>query len=283
MKNIPRIPTPSAQPCRPWRPDVAIDTESRAEWRLLVLVGLMLLVAVAGPFIAQSDRYHDFADHRALAGLPFAMDVLSNLSFAAWGLAGLLLMVMGRPRPDASLIATPSLDGSQTGMSILFFGGLVVTAACSAWYHLQPSDASLLVDRSGMVLAFAGLLGLAAGGHASARAGNAVAALVLMAGAASLQVWSAGGNLLPWVVLQSGGMLLVVWLASQPRRTGALHIRWVWVIGIYAVAKALELADHTVYELTHQWVSGHSLKHVVASFAALPVVMALLARRRSAD
>lgn len=34
-------------------------------------------------------------------------------------------------------------------------------------------------------------------------------------------------------------------------------------------------AIETIYELTGQWVSGHSLKHVVASLAAYPVIAAL--------
>jgi hypothetical protein len=256
---------------------------SRTELRLLGLVAALLLLAVAGPFVAQPPQYHDFADHRALAGLPFAMDVLSNLPFALWGAVGLIAMAIGRPRPDASLVAAPSLDVSQVRLAMLFFAGLIVTAGCSAWYHLQPSDASLLVDRSGMVLAFAGLLGLAASAHASPRAGSAVAWVTLLAGLFSVQLWSAGGNLLPWMVLQFGGMLLVLWLARQPRRAGALVIRWGWVMAIYALAKLLELADHPVFELTQHLVSGHSLKHAVASFAALPVFMALLARRRNAD
>jgi hypothetical protein len=53
------------------------------------------------------------------------------------------------------------------------------------------------------------------------------------------------------------------------------------LIAIYALAKLLELGDHAVYEWTGQLVSGHSLKHVVASFAAWPVVSALLAARKT--
>ena len=47
------------------------------------------------------------------------------------------------------------------------------------------------------------------------------------------------------------------------------------MILIYALAKLLELADHEVYAWTSQLVSGHSLKHGVASCAAWPVIAAL--------
>ena len=37
--------------------------------------------------------------------------------------------------------------------------------------------------------------------------------------------------------------------------------------------------DAAVFAATQMWVSGHSLKHVVAAAAALPLVMALRPRR----
>jgi hypothetical protein len=39
--------------------------------------------------------------------------------------------------------------------------------------------------------------------------------------------------------------------------------------------KLLELADHMIFEATHQVISGHSLKHMVAALAALPVIAAI--------
>lgn len=46
-------------------------------------------------------------------------------------------------------------------------------------------------------------------------------------------------------------------------------------MAIYAVAKAFELADHTLFEASGQLISGHSLKHMVAALAAWPVISAL--------
>jgi len=50
------------------------------------------LVALFGPALEQPADYHAFADQRTLAGIPHALDVLSNLAFASWGWAGLRLM-----------------------------------------------------------------------------------------------------------------------------------------------------------------------------------------------
>jgi hypothetical protein len=132
-----------------------------------------------------------------------------------------------------------------------------------------------LVDRLGMTVAFAGLLGVAAAERVSLRAGQLLSVLILLLGSISVWLWSLSGNVLPWLVLQFGGMVVILWLASLNPLPGALAVRWSIVILLYALAKVLELTDHAVYDLTGHLVSGHSLKHLVASFVAWPVIAAL--------
>ena len=244
------------------------------ERKLLGAALLMVVLAVAGPSLMQPAHYHDFADQRAWGAIPHAMDVLSNLPFAAWGAAGLWAL--------ARAFRRRAIDGASAWLAGLFFAGLMVTAGVSAFYHWQPDDAGLVWDRSGMVLAFAGLLGLAALQAASRRAGIALAAALLLLGPVTVWVWTVSGNLLPWGVLQIGGMALILGLAwLQPAWPApGLSIRWTLVIALYALAKVLELADHQVFALTDQLVSGHSLKHVVASCAAWPVVLAVIEAAR---
>lgn len=234
----------------------------RSEIILASACGLLLLLATFGPSLAQPAHYHAFADQRSMWGVPCAGDVLSNLPFGAWGCAGLLAL-WRLPRA--------ALDAAQLRMSGLFFAGLLFTAAGSVWYHWSPQDAGLAVDRLGMVVAFAGLLGLAAAGRISARAGMFLAASLLLLGPLSVYVWASNANVLPWAVLQFGGLALLLWLARRVPLAGALAVHWWQVIALYAVAKCLEQGDHQVYELLGQLVSGHSLKHLVASLAAWPV------------
>ncbi len=242
----------------------------------LALIALALvLLACAGPFVGQPAAYHAFADHRAFLGIPFTMDVLSNLPFALGGLVGLWL-AWPCAAGAARVFAASRAQGAQ---ALVFFSGLVLTAGCSAWYHLNHGDAGLAVDRYGMVVAFAGLLGLAAGGRAGPRAGALLTVLVLALGPLTVAAWSLTGNVMPWLVVQLGGLLVILWLASLAPVEGALPVRWFLVVAVYALAKCLELGDHLVYDMTGHLVSGHSLKHVVASLAAWPVVNALLQRR----
>lgn len=245
----------------------------RSAYALTAAVLLLLLLALLGPAVSQPGHLHGFADQRVLWGVPHALDVLSNLPFAAWGVVGLMCVVGRKGRT--------SLSGWVVvrGLSALFFVGLLITAGVSAYYHWAPDTARLGLDRLGMVVAFAGLLGLAAAGRVGERAGVALAALVLALGPISVGVWQASGNVLPWAVLQFGGMVVLLglaWLAPLP---GALAVRWGVVIAIYALAKVLEQADPAIYQLSGGVVSGHTLKHVVASMAAWPVVAALLALR----
>jgi hypothetical protein len=230
-----------------------------AETGLLVAGLIALAVAVMGPAMPQFAHYHAFADQRVLMGVPCAFDVISNLTFAVMGAWG-LWRVQGAPA------------GPQRQLAILFFAGLLVTTVCSTQYHLQPNDMGLAVDRMGMVLAFAGLTGLAVADRVSGHAGVATARVVLMAGLVAVGVWVGTANLLPWAVLQGGGMLLVLAMALRRPVPGAWGLPLVAVIAWYCVAKVLELNDHAVFDATRGWVSGHTLKHVVAALSAWPVI-----------
>jgi hypothetical protein len=239
---------------------------SRPEAALLATVLALLAVALFGPHVALPARYHAFADQRSAFGIPCVMDVLSNLPFALAGVAG--LWQLARTPANALLPA-------QRTLAALFFAGLLLTTVGSSWYHWQPDDAGLAVDRAGMSLAFAGLLGLAVADRISDRAGQALAGFTLLLAPLAVTTPLLNGNTLPWVVLQFGGLVLLAALALRQPRPAALGFSIGAVIVLYAVAKVLEQSDHAVFELTRGGVSGHSLKHVVAALAVVPLLQAL--------
>lgn len=245
---------------------------SKSETLLLLACACLMAAALLGPAVLQPAHHHGFADQRVLWGLPFAMDVVSNLPFAMAGVAGLWFLGEAPSR---------ALNNVQRAMAVLFFTGLLLTACGSAWYHGQPDDAGLAIDRAAMGVAFAGLLGLAAAGRVSERAGAVLGLTVLLLAPVAIKAWSSTGNVLPWAALQFGGMALIVWLAWLRPRPGALDIRWGWVILVYAAAKLLEMNDHAIFDLTGHLISGHTLKHLVAALAALPVLASMRALRKS--
>lgn len=202
------------------------------------------------------------------AGLPRAMDVLSNVGFlAGGGLLGLWATRVHR---------LGYLNDAMRHSGIVFFWGFVGTALGSAYYHLNPSDGGLAVDRYGMVVAFAGLLGLVAASRISERASHLLVASGLVLGRGAVAFWQSAGSLTPYALVQFGGLALVLAMLCAP--THAPEPAWGLLVVAYAVAKACEHWDAQVYELTCALVSGHTLKHVIAAAPAFVVTWGL--RRR---
>jgi hypothetical protein len=215
---------------------------------------------------------HPFVDARVLWGIPNAMDVLSNLPFVLLGAYGLWSLRRVRTLPTATRVS-----------ATVFFVGLVLTCASSSFYHWAPDAWGLAIDRAGMAFAFAGVLGLAAAERVSLRAAHWVWGSVLLAALLSIALNYAVGVIAPWAVVQFGGIAVVLWAATQRALPGALGIRWGVVIAIYVLAKLLELGDAWVFHSSVNMVSGHSLKHIAASLAALPAINALLHNAQQGD
>ena len=245
------------------------NLDRRERGLLAAFVGLALLACLAPALPDPGTVGAPFADDRAWHGLPHALDVLSNLPFAAFGVWGLLRL----RRFDT--LHERGLPANALDCAWLFFAGLIFTAAGSVFYHLEPDALRLAADRAGMAIAFAGLIGFAVCERVSQRAGWPAACFAFAAGLLAVAVCHEHGDVLPWAVVQFGGMGLVFSLALLRPVAGAMGLRLAAVIGLYGVAKLFELGDAAVYEATGQWVSGHSLKHLVAAGAAWPVLQAL--------
>lgn len=232
------------------RPNVAL-------YLAAILTAAMLL---AGP-ILQPDGYHAFADSRALSGLANAADVLSNLGFLLIGLYGLLHVRPSRPA------------------HLMFFVAILMTAFGSSWCHLAPDDTRLIWDRLPIALACVSLL--AASLHEAFPARFAplptLAALCAL-GVASVFWWSATGNLGPYLLLQLAPLVLIPVLQWQTGAALAQRRALGIAIGLYVLAKLCELADGAILGAIHA-VSGHTLKHVFATLAAL-VLARMIARMR---
>lgn len=256
---------------------------SRRERGLLFTFALLTAIACLGPVLPEAEVAiaSVFADQRELMGLPNAMDVLSNLPFVVIGLMGLYrLNRIDREHQQALArfpLAPPANDPPDNTLDCawLFFAGLIATAAGSAFFHLLPEGPRLAADRAGMAVAFSGLIGLAVCERVSQRAGWPAAWFVLTAGLLSAEIFQESGNVMPWALVQFGGMALVLTLSRATPMRGAVGLKLGWVIFFYALAKVFELSDGAIYEASHHMVSGHTLKHLTASLAGLPVLLAL--------
>ena len=161
----------------------------------------------------------------------------------------------------------------------LLFAGVVLTAFGSAWYHAQPSDATLLWDRLPMALGFAGLVAGTLMDRAPQRISQWLLAFAAV-GAGTVLYWHVSGNLVPYLVMQLGfiaaALVATVFLPSSYTHANRVYA----AAGLYVIAMIFERLDHQVYALLGGWISGHTLKHLVA-FVAIAIVYSMLRKRRA--
>jgi hypothetical protein len=241
------------------------------------IIGFTLLSIAAAfllPAIPQPPAYHDFADRRAGFGIENVLDVVSNAGFLLAGIAGLVVVL--RPRTRFEFAAERWPYG-------IFFLGVLLTAAGSAYYHLAPDNERLFWDRLPITIALMALVAAQVVDRVSVRAGLALLVPMLLAGAASAIYWIAteragAGNVVPYAVVQGYAVviLLVFALALPSRYTRGNDVYWVFAA--YVIAKLLEHFDREVLALGN-FASGHTLKHVAAAAAALVLCRMLLQRR----
>src|SRR5258708_155810 len=114
---------------------------------LIGFFGPPLVMVILAPWwlsaLTSPQSYYDFADQRILLGVPSFWNVVSNLPFALIGWLGL------RAAGDWAWR--------------VLFAGVFLTAFGSAWFHLAPSDATLVWDRLPMTLDFVAILANAMG------------------------------------------------------------------------------------------------------------------------
>ncbi len=231
---------------------MSMDLQGRYCWP--VFGGMILVVMVAwliGP-IPQDPAYHHFADTRDCGPVPSCFNVLSNLAFLFAGMTG-LRTVLSWPQ-----ILQPAFR--------VFWWGILLTGLGSAWYHWAPDDARLVWDRLPMTLAFMGLF--AAIVTDQFEVGPWLLPVLILIGLASIGVWLIFDDLRFYGLVQflpPALILLIFWRfppATIPRRA-------IWLaMGFYALAKLAEWLDGPVLEATG-WISGHSLKHLLAALAVV--------------
>lgn len=239
----------------------------------LLSLGAML---VHGP-IAQTENYHAFADLDQRLGMPNASDVLSNLGFALVGLWGICKLWPQRRHPR--------LQPASPGYA-LFLIGLTLTAIGSGYYHLAPDNARLIWDRLPIALACAGLLAGVWSETALPRQHVVVASTLLaLYSLASVLWWSfterqGQGDLRPYLLLQILPIMLIPLWQTLYRSPTADRLAFGAALLLYVCAKLTEIYDVALFTMTNQLISGHTLKHLLATAAAAVLVRRLIERTR---
>ncbi|KMT66007.1 ceramidase domain-containing protein [Catenovulum maritimum] len=239
-----------------------------------ILFGLLVSLATFSLItpIAQDLSYHTFADQTHFCNLTNGMNVLSNVPYFIIGAIGLI-----------KLFSAPKSSRNTLKMSLAI--SLILVALGSGYYHLAPSNATLLWDRLAMSTCFAALLTLvcyelnSANNTANLNPIASVwklglALLVACLGSVLYWYWSELnnlGDLRAYALIQFGGILFII--ISLFRLSGNTQRAFFILIIGYILAKICEHFDQQIYDVLNQTISGHSLKHIISGLALAPLVI----------
>jgi len=243
--------------------------------KIIVAITAVSIIAVFSMDpIAQDPAYHHFADRRGTLNIPNIYNILSSLPFVIIGIMGMRLVALGR--------ASGGLVELQA-VYMTFFAGVFLTGFGSVYYHYHPDNQTLLWDRLPMTIAFMAFFSAIAGETISSQMALKLFIPLLVSGIASVVYWHVSelnghGDLRAYVLVQFLPILLIpliLWLFNS-RLNG---IKFIWgVIVAYAVSKLMEFFDARIYSALGV-ISGHSLKHLIAAFAAFIFYRALRNRQ----
>jgi hypothetical protein len=258
---------------------VAARVSRRTREALLVLITLGAVIATfAHSPVVQNLGYNHFADTRSFLGIPYFLDVVSNLPYLVVGLAALdFLHRRSDPRFKAAFA-----DPSEAWHYRVFFIGVALIAFGSAYYHLAPSDNRLVWDRLPMTITFMSWLAATIGERVDRSTGLRLLPGLVGVGIYSIVHWHVtelrgSGDLRAYIDVQYLSLLAIPLLSVLfPSRYTQSKTVFV-VFAVYLAAKAFELLDAPIYALGHI-VSGHTLKHLTAAIGAY-LILDMLRKR----
>jgi len=237
-----------------------------------MICGMLL---VHGP-IAQLAHYNEFADQSVVMGIARGDDVLSNLGFALVAIWGIIRLWPLRYHP--------TVLAGRYGYG-LFLIGLLLTAFGSGYYHLAPDNARLVWDRVPIALACAGLLAAVRAENSHNENGKAGAALLAVLAMISVDWWRVTdlhgvGDLRPYLLFQILPLVLIPMWQAIYRAPRMDRLAFGAALLTYVAAKLAEMNDHQILAILGV-ISGHTLKHLLATFAAWILVARLIQRTNS--
>jgi hypothetical protein len=248
------------------------------DWRVATLAALTavcVLAAIFVPAMPQPLSYHAFADCRTLFGITNFFNVVSNLPFFIGGLFGLWVVFNGGGH---------FIDPREQLPYLVFFLGALLTCFGSAYYHAAPDNPRLVWDRLPMTLGFAGLVAAAIAERVDLKLGLRSLWPLLLLGVVTVIYWygterMGAGNLIPYAIYQAWSIFVIVLLLFAFRTARYSHGSLLaWAAVWYGLAKVFETFDLQVYRLLGGTLSGHTIKHVLASFAVFAIVRQLQVR-----
>lgn len=205
-----------------------------------------------------SEHYHEFVDDRTFFGIHRFFDTFSNIGFLYVGVL-FIKEIFLKDEKDFNLIIIAA------GSILVFFG--------SSYYHLMPEDSRLLWDRLPISIVFSGILAYSLNINQLIKSKwiHKFNIGYLIFSISSVLIWYLGSLnnenwLAPYVFIQFGGMILLIYIALTGKNK-EFNQKIFYVLAWYVLAKLCEHYDDSIYQITQQIISGHTLKHIFAALA----------------
>jgi ceramidase len=255
-----------------------MDHKNTFYFKSIFLLGIVVICIVGITFVApieQEIAYHDFADQRFVTGINNFYNVVSNVLFIIVGMSGCVLLF----KRD-TLAILPELIWVYWA----FFAGIGLVGFGSSYYHLSPSNETLVWDRLPMTIAFMAFFSIIVAEFVSVRLGKALFLPLLLFGIFATFYWhfteqQGHGDLRLYVLVQFMPMLLIPCIILLfTSRFSNVGFYWLFM-GAYLIAKVFELGDEFTYKMLGQ-ISGHTLKHVFAALGCGLFLLQLNIRHR---
>ncbi len=226
----------------------------------LIVLGSLTALLSQAPF-GQDQEYHNFADRRSLAGVPNFGDVASNLMFLIAGLAGLWVCW------------TRDLGRLESAW-VVMFAGIALVGVASSYYHWSPNDYTLVWDRMSLTVGFMGLFIAILGEYVSERFRSLLIPAVLL-GVGSVLYWNWFQDLRFYYWIQMVPLVtlpFVMFLYPGKFKHQSLLLGGaIW----YGLAKLAELGDRVIFSSTQGFISGHTIKHILAGIGCFFILVML--------
>ena len=233
----------------------------------LILVAIALIaVFITFSFVEplpQDPRYHAFADSRTVLRIPNTLDVLSNIPLAIVGLLG--IFTTGKRLRHNSFNAS-------IFQYLIFFVGVFLTGFGSFYYHLSPSNETLIWDRLPITILTLGFFCSVIAEMVSPKASLILVGPLLLIGIGSVFYWnyteSLGcGDLRLYGVIQFLPLILIPLILLIYKLPENYLPYIIGLVFFYALSRVTEAFDHQIFD-TLRFISGHTLKHLFAAGAS---------------
>ena len=213
-----------------------------------------------------------FADQRTILSIQHFCNVLSNIPFLVFGLLGMFFIFKKYNNINLNL------------NNFVFYLGIFLTGIGSMYYHHQPCSQTLLWDRLPMTISFMAFFSIIIGDCICIATGKRILLPLILLGIMSIIYWqmtqSKGHeDLRFYALIQFLPMILIPIILLLYKSSNQFTKTYWLILMVYVFAKVCEANDEFIFA-HFRFVSGHTVKHLVAALAPCIYLIALASKKR---